>query len=218
MCSGPLFAPQGREAPPEEASRDHLGVRYPTMGEDENRGHTGPIDADESPTERLGPLGRVDSPGQSRTENLVSGAVSGWVTTEVAARAVRVSPRTIRRLIDRGELEARAEGEGVRRKWYVAVDSLHALRMSHLEEGGGPRTVREEDLKDSLADVIRDMSARLEDRTAEAVEMRTRLELTERTRSTTEAEAARLREENERLRSELEDERSKGFWRRLFGG
>jgi hypothetical protein len=121
-------------------------------------------------------------------------------------------------LIDRGELEARAEGEGVRRKWYVAVDSLHALRMSHLEEGVGPRTVREEDLKDSLADVIRDMSARLEDRTAEAVEMRTRLELTERTRSTTEAEAARLREENERLRSELEDERSKGFWRRLFGG
>jgi hypothetical protein len=33
-----------------------------------------------------------------------------------------------------------------------------------------------------------------------------------------EVEAARLREENERLRLELEAERSKGFWRRLFGG
>jgi hypothetical protein len=121
--------------------------------------------------------------------------------------------------VDRqGGLEARAEGEGVRRKWYVSVDSLHALRMSQLGEGGSPRTVREEDLGDSLADVIRDMSARLEDRTAEAVEMRTRFELTERTRSTMEEEAARLREENERLRFELEAERSKGFWRRLFRG
>ncbi len=188
------------------------------MGEDDIRGHTRPINADASPTERLGPLGKVAAPGQSRTEDLGTEASSGWVTTEVAARAVRVSPRTIRRLIDKGELEARAEGEGVRRKWFVSVDSLHALRMSQVGEDSSPRTVREEDLADSLADVIRDMSARLEDRTAEAVEMRTRLELTERTRSTTEEEAARLREENERLRSELEAERSKGFWRRLFGG
>ena len=28
----------------------------------------------------------------------------------------------------------------------------------------------------------------------------------------------RLEEENERLRAELEAERSKGFWARLFGG
>lgn len=188
------------------------------MGEDDTRGQTRPISSDESATERLGPLGPVERPGQSRTEDLGPAASSGWVTTEVAARAVRVSPRTIRRLIDKGELEARSEGKGVRRKWYVSVDSLHALRMSQLGEGDSPRTVREEDLGDSLADVIRDMSARLEDRTAEAVEMRTRLELTEQAQSTIEAEAARLREENERLRSELEAERSKGFWRRLFGG
>jgi hypothetical protein len=187
------------------------------MAEDENRGQPRPLDADESATEKRGPLGRPDTRGQSRTEDLGASASSGWVTTEVAARSVRVSPRTIRRLIDRGELEARTEGEGVRRKWYVSVDSLHAFRVSQLGEDGSPRTVREEDLGDGIADVIRDMSARLEDRTAEAVEMRTRFELTERTRSTMEAEAERLREENERLRSELEAERSKGFWRRLFG-
>ena len=188
------------------------------MEEDDIRGQSRPIDADASPTEKLGPLGKTDPSGQSRTEDFGVAASSGWVTTEVAARAVRVSPRTIRRLIDKGELEARAEGEGVRRKWFVSVDSLHALRMTQLDEARSPRTVREEDVADNIADVIRDMSARLEDRTAEAVEMRTRLELTEQTRSTTEAEAARLREENERLRSELEAERSKGFWRRLFGG
>ena len=47
------------------------------------------------------------------------------------------------------------------------------------------------------------MSLRLEQRTAEAVEMRTRLELTERTHSTAEEEAKRLKQENERLRKEL---------------
>ena len=47
------------------------------------------------------------------------------------------------------------------------------------------------------------MSIRLEHRTAEAVEMRTRLELTERTHSTAEEEAKRLKQENERLRKEL---------------
>ena len=62
------------------------------------------------------------------------------------------------------------------------------------------------------------MSARIEERTAEAVEMRTRLEITEQAQSTIEEEAKRLREENEQLREELEAERSKGFWRRLFGG
>jgi excisionase family DNA binding protein len=207
-----------REVSPCWAESPGSGVRYPDMGEDEIRGHTWPIGADESATEQFGPLGPAEGFGQSRTEDLDTAASSGWITTEVAARAVRVSPRTIRRLIDKGKLEAKAEGEGVRRRWLVSVDSLHALRMSQVRGDESPRTVREEDLADNLADVIRDMSARLEDRTAEAVEMRTRFELTERTRSSMEAEAAKLREENERLRSELEAERSKGFWRRLFGG
>jgi hypothetical protein len=48
--------------------------------------------------------------------------------------------------------------------------------------------------------------------------MRTRLELTEQTRSSAEEEARRLREENDRLKAELEAERGKGFWQRLLGG
>ena len=136
----------------------------------------------------------------------------------MAARAVRVSPRTIRRLIDRGELEAKAEGEGVERRWLISVDSLHALRASRQGEGDRPRGVPESESADNIADVLREMSARIEMRTAEAVEMRTRLELTEQAQSSIEQEAHKLREENERLRAELEVERSKGFWRRLFGG
>src|SRR5215217_3290149 len=158
------------------------------------------------------------SHGQTRPQDADVSATSGWVTTDVAARAVRVSPRTIRRLIDRGELEAKAEGEGVERRWLISVDSLHALRASRMSEDTGPGSVREvtsEGLAaDSIADVLREMSARLELRTAEAIEMRTRLELTEQAQSTREEEANRLREENERLRAELEAERSKGFWRR----
>jgi hypothetical protein len=156
--------------------------------------------------------------GQSRTADADSVSVSGWVTTDVAARAVRVSPRTIRRLIDRGELEAKAEGEGVERRWLISVDSLHALRASRQGEGDSPRGVPESEAADNIADVLREMSARIEMRTAEAVEMRTRLELTEQAQSSIEQEAHKLREENERLRAELEVERSKGFWRRLFGG
>lgn len=62
------------------------------------------------------------------------------------------------------------------------------------------------------------MAARLEERAAEAAELRIRLELTARAQSTVEEEARELRDERDRLREELEAERSKGFWRRLFGG
>ena len=58
------------------------------MGEDHTRGHSRPRRADLS-------------------------SESGWVTTDLAAKAVRVSPRTIRRYIDQGKLEARLQGEGV---------------------------------------------------------------------------------------------------------
>lgn len=160
--------------------------------------------------------------GQRRPQDADMSASSGWVTTDVAARAVRVSPRTIRRLIDRGELEAKAEGEGVERRWLVSVDSLHTLRASRGAEDTRPgidREVSTADISaDSIAGVLRELSARLEMRTAEAVEMRTRLELTEQAQSTVEDEARRLREENELLREELEAERTKGFLRRLFGG
>src|SRR5918999_1820172 len=128
--------------------------------------------------------------GQSRPDLADSSSESGWITTEVAARAVRVSPRTIRRYIDQGKLEAKLQGEGVRREWLVSTDSI--------------------------ADVLREMAARLERRAEEAAELRVRLELTERAQSTLEderrralqdlAEARRRQEEIERERDELRRE------------
>ena len=39
---------------------------------------------------------------------------SGYVTTKVAAEALGVNPRTVRAYIERGDLVAKAEGEGGR--------------------------------------------------------------------------------------------------------
>ncbi|MDP9479753.1 MAG: helix-turn-helix domain-containing protein [Actinomycetota bacterium] len=159
--------------------------------------------------------------GQTRTWIADLTAGSGWVTTDVAARAVRVSPRTIRRLIERGELVAKQEGEGVEKRWLVSVDSLHILRASRFEGADGPRGERidgrggghesiadtsPDGIADGIADVVRELAVRLEERTAEAVEFRMRLELTEKTQSTLEEELReerRRREEAERERDEL---------------
>jgi DNA-binding transcriptional MerR regulator len=146
--------------------------------------------------------------GQSRPEPADLSSESGWVTTDVAARAVRVSPRTIRRYIDQGKLEAKPEGEGVHREWFVSVDSLHALRATRTLEEQSPRTDRASHADfpaDSIADVLREMAARLERRAEEAAELRVRLELTERAQSTLEAELAEANSRREEAERELEE-------------
>ena len=169
------------------------------------------MDPEETHDQELRRHARTESEdwhGHARTNSSGMSGMPGWVTTEVAARAVRVSPRTIRRLIDRGELRAKAEGEGVERRWLVDVDSLYALRSSRPETRNRPGSVHGLDAAagapDSVADVLRELAARVEERTTEAVEMRIRLELSEQAQSTIEEEARRLRQENERLRQELE--------------
>ena len=101
---------------------------------------------------------------QSRPENADMTGLSGWITTDVAARAVRLSPRTIRRYIDRGELKAKVEGEGVERRWLVDVDSLHALRASWPESEPVREVSGEADMSPAMADVIRELAARVEER------------------------------------------------------
>lgn len=162
---------------------------------------------------------------------------SGWVTTKVAAAALGVATRTVRDYIQRGELVARSEGEGVERAWLVSVDSLHELR----QQRGGSRAG--EDLREVLAselvrggpggdvaagaaagpaansdvEVLRELLLRLEARTHEAGELRARLELTERAESTLSEALDRERERADRLEAELFEERGRSWWRRLIG-
>src|SRR5215211_1867440 len=145
-------------------------------------------------------MGEETPRGQSRPAIADLSSQEGWITTEVAARAVRVSPRTIRRYIDQGKLEAKPQGEGVRREWLVSVDSLHALRASRTYEEDVPDVYPGVESADSLADVLREMAARLESRAEEAAELRVRLELTERAQST-------LEDERRQAVQELEQER-----------
>ena len=171
-------------------------------------------------------MGEEDPRGQSRPDLADLSGESGWITTEVAAKAVRVSPRTIRRYIEQGRLEAKPQGEGVRREWLVSVDSLHALRATRTFEESGPGVVRGEQAAvpvDSIADVLREMAARLERRAEEAAELRVRLELTERAQSTLEDERRRALEELAEARRRQEDieverdelRRELDEWRRL---
>jgi helix-turn-helix protein len=163
---------------------------------------------------------------------------SGWLNTEVAAAALGVSPRTVRDYIAAGKLAARTEGSGVQRRHMVDIGSLQALLDDRRRESAAsPRSRREDrasvdaavvaagSAEPSAAETIRDLVTRLEARSAEAADARARLELTERAESTLRGELEREREERRRaqeeahrMREELEAERSKGFWRRLFGG
>jgi len=194
-------------------------------GEDAQDSRESPSPASEETTQ-LGPIlepaprtPQTDNDGQTTSE-------SGWTTTDVAARALAVSPRTVRRLIDRGELEGRKLREGIVEAWEVAIDSLYALRDKREAEGQvrriDPRTSVERreppDIPPDTADYIRELTERLLRLSTEVGELRTRLELTAKTESTLQEERDRLQVELERVREELEAERSKGFWRRLFGG
>jgi hypothetical protein len=157
-------------------------------------------------------MGEETPRGQSRPELADLSSESGWITTEVAARAVRVSPRTIRRYIDQGKLEAKPQGEGVKREWLVSVDSLHALRASRTFEDTFSRgghvegaAIDADATVDSIADVLREMAARLERRAEEAAELRVRLEITEQAQSTLDEERRRALNDLDETRRRLDE-------------
>ncbi len=146
---------------------------------------------------------------------------SGFVTTKVAAQSLGVNPRTIRTYIERGDLEAKVEGEGIQKMYLVSIDSLYALR----DQRGYPRHSRGQTRDTTatatevppgeLADVIRDLTAELVQKAASEAELRTRLELTAQAESTVQAERERLledlareRERADRLEAELQEARN----------
>lgn len=138
-------------------------------------------------------------------------APSGWVTTQVAAKSLGISPRTVRWHIEQGNLEATLEGEGVRRSWLVSIDSLQAFRGTRQRQGqslGDYRAPPESAgiAAESSGNAIRELADRLVEEAAKASEFRVRLELSERAESTLREELAderRRREEAERERDDL---------------
>lgn len=142
---------------------------------------------------------------------------SGWVNTKVAARALGVDPRTVRKYIKQGKLEAKVQGEGVEKTYLIPIASVHALRVRTPERPdtdqgreSDPRESAGSAISEDLVDLIRELSAEARNRSSEAAELRTRLELTEQAESSKrealeqklEAELLR-REQAERERDEM---------------
>jgi hypothetical protein len=156
-------------------------------------------------------VGEDHTRGNSTASDRESAASSGWVTTQVAAKSLDISPRTVRWHIEHGNLEAKPEGEGVRRRWLVSIDSVQAFRDSRQRQGQLPGRNRAEPrdadiAAESSGNAIRELADRLVEEAARASEFRVRLELSEKAQSTLEeqlAEERRRREAAERERDDL---------------
>ena len=140
-------------------------------------------------------------------------------TTGQAARILRVTDRGVRKMIDRGELEAHQDERG---RYLIPQRAVHAM----LEERRAARVgeISTEETSRS-AEEATDLRERVEGLQREIGRLEGRLELTERTESTMREERERLeqlleeeRADRRRLQEQLDAERSRGFWQRLFGG
>jgi hypothetical protein len=156
-------------------------------------------------------VGEDNTRGDNAASNREDAAHAGWVTTQVAARSLAISPRTVRWHIEQGHIEAIPQGEGVRRSWLVSIDSLQAFRDARQRQGQSPGGFREEQNSADVAaqppgNPIRELADRLVEEASRASEFRVRLEISEKAASTLREELAderRRREEAERERNDL---------------
>jgi hypothetical protein len=139
---------------------------------------------------------------------------SGWTTTKQAAKLLGVSRRSVQGYVRRGLLEAQEQGQGVNKTFLVSIDSLNALHDRRRHEASETAKFAEASAKAAetanqytdTGEALRHAIERVEARTAEATELRIRLELTEQAQSTLQEELIeerRRREEAERERDEL---------------
>ena len=141
-----------------------------------------------------------------------------YYTVSEAAKLLDITTRQVRRLAQEGQIEGIRTDSG----WKLFRYSVHSVReerrASESSQELGEVSMPSADLMSKVESLQREVG-RLEGI------LETRKELTELAQSTIEAERDRLlqdlereRDEAQRLREELQVERTKGFWRRLFGG
>jgi excisionase family DNA binding protein len=139
-------------------------------------------------------------------------------TTGQAARILKVTDRGVRKMIDRGELEAHRDERG---RHLIPQRAVHAMleerRVGSVDSPG----------TEISAEEARELRERVEALQRELGRLEGRLELTERTESTMREERERLaqlleeeRAEHRRLQERLEvelAEASRTWWQRLLG-
>ena len=164
-------------------------------------------------------MGEDSTRGDNAASIREATAHAGWVTTQVAARSLDISPRTVRWHIEQGHIEAKPQGEGVRRSWLVSIDSLQAFRDARQRQGQSPRGFREEQQSADIAaqppgNPIRELADRLVDEASRAAEFRVHLEISEKAESTLREELAEERHWREEAERERDDLRQELFARR----
>ena len=148
-------------------------------------------------------MDRGENEGQERGVSAdVSAENLGWVSTDMAARGLGVSPRTVRRMIERGTLQGKLEEAGITKSWLVSKDSLQRLQAQRQPRRRDVRRGSPEEPAAGMADALCEITERLEARAAAEAELRTRLDLTEKA-------ASNLLDERNRLREELDSERQR---------
>jgi hypothetical protein len=155
-------------------------------------------------------VGEGNTRGDNAAYDREDAAHAGWVTTQVAARSLDISPRTVRWHIEQGHIEAKPEGEGVRRSWLVSIDSLQAFRDARQRQRQSPGGFREEQQSADIAaqpsgNPIRELADRLVEEAARASEFRVRLELSEKAQSTLEEQLAEERGRREMAEATLRE-------------
>ena len=123
-----------------------------------------------------------------------------YYTPSQAARVLRLTRQRIAELLRNGEVEGYKDDVG---HWRIPKAGLHAYKEAR-DESQAERTLQP-DLLDRLVDAERELG-RLEGRA----------QLTQVAESTLREQLQRERERADRLEAELQAEREKGFWRKLF--
>jgi excisionase family DNA binding protein len=166
-----------------------------------------------------------------------------YYTVSEAAKVLSVTDRRVRALAQEG----RIEGERMEGGWKLFRYSVHSFRDERRERGRpsaayGADSLSVSDWVDRVEALQRQLG-RLESRLeltekaestvreerdrllqdlererAERLEAQQRVERLSKDHVQLEEERSQVQDEVERLREELEAERNKGFWRRLFGG
>jgi excisionase family DNA binding protein len=128
-------------------------------------------------------------------------------TVQEAARILRTTERTVRRRLERGDLEGTRDP--MTGRWRVAAHSVTAAMPQR-----PPKPSQE---PPEASQEAAELQTRVESLQRELGRLEGRLELTEVTESTLREQLQRERERADRLEEELRDARQP-WWRKMFGG
>ena len=127
-------------------------------------------------------------------------------TVQEAAKILRTTERTVRRRLERGDLEGRRDPTTGR--WFVSARGVTAAMPER-----PPKASQE---PPDAASEVADLRARVEDLQRQLGRLEGQRELEEVTQSTLREQLERERERADRLEEELREAR-RSWWRRLFG-